>query len=76
MASMNSDGRRSCLSVVDEEVLEREVPPLVAAPQDERAAERDQRRRHVADRRAIGDVAADGAGVADQRRTNPLDQSA
>ena len=37
----------------------------LAAAQHQRGAERDQRRRHVADRRAVGDVAADRARVAD-----------
>ncbi len=38
--------------------------------------ERDQRRRGVADRRAVGDVAADGADVADRRRGEAADQFA
>ena len=60
----NSPGCAILLAVVDEEVLERHRARLVAALQSERRAERDQRRRQVADRRAIGDVAADRAGRA------------
>jgi hypothetical protein len=39
----------------------RRVLPLRST---KRRAQRDQRRRRVADRRAIGDVAADGTGIA------------
>ena len=63
--STNSPWLPVLLAVGDEEILERHLAPLVAVPQDDRRAERDQRRRRVADRRAIGDVAADRARVAD-----------
>ncbi len=42
--------------------------------QCQRRAERDQRRRHVSDRRAVGDVAADRAHVAHLVATDPVDQ--
>ena len=50
------------------------VPP--AGTQLHRGAERDQRRRRVADRRAVGDVAADGAGGAHLLRAEPAQQFA
>ena len=45
-------------AIVEEEVLERQGSPVPAMPQIELGPERDQRRRQVADRRAVGDVAA------------------
>ena len=46
------------------------------AAQRQLGAERDQGRRHVADRRAVGDIAADRAGVADLDAADPPDQLA
>ena len=57
--------RAVLLAVGEEEILQRDLPPLGPAPQRQPRVERDQRRRQVADRRAVGDVAADRAGVAD-----------
>ena len=45
-------------------------------PQHQLGAERDQGGRHVADRRAVGDIAADRAGVADLDAADPADQLA
>ena len=52
------------LAVFDEEGFERHGAPFRIPAQGERCPERDQRRRRVADRRAVGDIAADGAHVA------------
>ena len=46
------------------------------APERELGAERDEGGRHVADRRAVGDIAADRAGVADLDAADPADQLA
>ena len=57
------------LAVGDEEVLERQAADARSPRRSmQRGAERDQRRVGVADRRAVGDVAADRAGVADLHR--------
>jgi hypothetical protein len=69
-------GRAILSAVGDEEILERERPPLRTAPQNELGPERDQGRRHVADRRPIGDIAADRAGVADLDAADPAHQLA
>ena len=52
------------LAVGDEEVLEPDDAPLVAPPQGDLGAKRDEGRRSVADRRTVGDVAAERAHVA------------
>ena len=59
-----SPGCRSCLPIGDEEAFQRDRPHALATAQFELRAERDQRRREIADGRSIGDVAADGAGGA------------
>ena len=59
-----------------EEVFERHRAALAALAQHQLGAERDQRRRHVADRRAVGDIAADRAGVADLEAADAADQLA
>jgi len=56
------------LHVVDVEVLERQRALLAAVLQHDLRAERDQHGRAIADRRAVGDVAAHRAGVPDRRR--------
>ena len=56
-------------SVVDKEILDGEPAGFAGFPQDKGRIEHDQCRRHVADGRAVGDVAADGAGVADLDRS-------
>ena len=57
-------GRPILFAVGDEEVLERDLAALAPAPEHDAGAERDQQRRRLADRRAVGDVAADRARVA------------
>ena len=52
------------LAVGDEEILKRDGAPFRALAQGHRRTERNQRRRRVPDRRAVGDVAADRAHVA------------
>jgi hypothetical protein len=69
-------GRSILLAVAQEEVLEREGAALGSAPERQLGAERDQGRRHVADRRAVGDVAADRAGIADLDPADAADQLA
>ena len=53
------------LAIGEEEILERQAADALALAQLERRSERDEGRREVADRRAVGDVAADRAGGAD-----------
>src|SRR6185312_12829332 len=55
------------LAVGDEIILEFHLAPLAAAPQRDPRAKRDQRRRRVTDRRAVGDVAADRTHIAHLR---------
>ena len=69
-------GREILLAVAQEEILEREGAALGSAPERELGAQRDQRRRHVADRRAVGDIAADRAGVADLDSADAADELA
>ena len=64
------------LAVIEEEVLQRHRPPSRQAAQGQRRAERDQRGRAIADRRAVGDVAADGARVAHLQPGEAADQLA
>ena len=49
--------------VVEEEILQRQRPAGIAVAQLDGGAEGDQHRRRIADRRAVGDVPADGAGA-------------
>ena len=74
--STNSPGCAVLLAVVEEEVLERRGVARAIARRWQGRAQRDQRRRRVADRRAVGDVAADGAGVADLDRAEAPDHLA
>ena len=74
--STNSPGREILLAVAQEEILERDGAALRSAAERELGAERDQGGRHVADRRAVGDIAADRAGVADLDAADPPDQLA
>src|SRR5699024_5066660 len=55
------------LAVIDMQILERNVAPAVRAVQHYTRAEGNQYRHGIADGRAVGDVAADGGGVADQQ---------
>ncbi len=64
------------LAVGDEELFQRQPPFAIGAIQHQRRAERNQRRRHVADWRAVGDVATDGAGVSNLHRADPPHQFA
>ena len=57
------------LTIVEEEVLQRHVTSRVSFAEMQPGAERDQSWRAVSNRGAIGDVAADGCGVADLDRT-------
>ena len=50
------------------EAVERNFACVLALAQHERCAHHDQRRHRIADRRAVGDVAAERAGIADRRR--------
>ena len=59
-----SPGSAVLAAVVEEEVFERNRPARIAVAQLDGCAERDQHRRRIPDRRAVGDVAADGAGGA------------
>ena len=52
------------LAVIKKEIFQRQCAHLIAAAQFERGVERNQHRREIADRRAVGDIAADGAGRA------------
>ena len=69
-------GGEVLLHVVEVEVLEGHATLAVRAGEHDPAAERDQRRHRVADWRAVGDVAAQGAGVAHRRRGEALPQLA
>ena len=51
-------------AVGEEEILERQRAQIVAAAQMQGRTHRDQRRRRVANRRAIGDIAANGGSIA------------
>src|SRR5215475_4163641 len=53
------------LAVIEEEILQRDLAPLAAPAQHQAGTESDQRRRAVADRGAIGDVAAHGPAITD-----------
>src|SRR5690606_15325069 len=61
-------------AVGDEIVFKPYGAPALTFAQGKRAAQRDQRRRRVADGRAVGDVAADGAHVAHLLAADALDQ--
>ena len=56
------------LHVVDVEVLQRHATHALALAQLDLRVERHQHRRRIADRRAVGDVAAHRARMADRRR--------
>ena len=68
--------RQRGLAIVEVEVLERQRPPHAALAQHQLGAERDQRRHEVADRRAVGDIAADRPGIADLDRAEAAEQLA
>ena len=74
--STNSPGAAILLAVAQEEILERDGAALASAAEREPGAERDEGGRHVADRRAVGDIAADRAGVADLDAADPADKLA
>ena len=69
-------GRAVLATVGEEEVLQRQRPDAVAPAQLELAPERDEGRREVADRRAVGDVAADGARGPDLPAAEPAQELA
>ncbi len=60
--------------VAEEEVVERQFPLALRAGQPQPGAQRQQHRRGVADRRGIGDVAAQGAAVAHLGRAQAMQQ--
>src|SRR5262249_6760970 len=62
------------LAIGEKEGLERDVPRARPSTQPQLGVRPDGRRRHVADGRAIGDVATDGAQVADLNGSEPPDQ--
>ncbi len=68
MRSTNSPGASVRLLIGGIEAVERNFPCVLALAQHECCAHHDQRRHGIADRRAVGDVAAEGAGIADRRR--------
>src|ERR1019366_7292420 len=59
------------IAVADEELLERQRAYRIALAQFDMAAERDEQRRQIPDRRRIGDASADGACGAHLDRTKP-----
>src|SRR5690606_10785160 len=59
------------LAVGDEELLERDLAPRLALAERDAGPEGDQRRRRVADGRTVGDVAADGTGIAHLPAADP-----
>jgi hypothetical protein len=61
-------GRAVLASVVEIEVLERDLAPRRPPSQRQARPERDQRRHRVADRRGVRDVAAEGGRVAHLHR--------
>ena len=63
------------LAVFDEEILDSDPAPRGPLAQCYRRAERNQRGRCVADRRAIGDIAADRSHVADLLPPDPPPES-
>ena len=74
--STNSPGCAVLLAVGQEEVFERHGAAFAALAQHQLGAERDQRGGHVADRGAVGDIAADRARVADLQAADAADQLA
>ena len=64
------------LAIALEEILERDFPFAVRSRQHQACAQRDQRRRPVADRRGVGDVAADRRGIPDLHRRETQQQLA
>ena len=64
-------GRTVLFAVGKKEVLEGQGPGRRALAQHDSSAKRDQRGRQIADRRAVGDIAADGAADADLNRAEP-----
>lgn len=62
------------LAIGDEIVFEADGAPLRAFAQGQLRIERDQRRGRIADRRAVGDVAADRAHVAHLLAADALDE--
>ena len=61
------------LAIFDEIAFQRDLSPRIAAPQHDPRPERDQQGRHFPDGRTIGDIAADGAGIADLPAADPFD---
>ena len=61
-------GLQRGLLVVDIEILKRHLARRATFLQHDAAAERDQGRHRVTDRRAVGDIAAQRAGILDRRR--------
>ena len=61
-------GLEPVLHVVEVEIGQRQRAPALAAAQLDRRVQRHQHRRRVADRRAVRDVAAHRAGIADRQR--------
>ncbi len=68
--ALHEFARLHCRLLVGEiQVLQRQLPARVALAEHDARAEGDQRRHRVADRRAVGDVARERAGVPDRRRS-------
>ena len=62
------------LAIGDEEILQRDRAALLAPSQGQPRAERDEGRRRVADRRTVGDVAADRTHVAHLLAADAVEQ--
>ncbi len=58
--------------ILEVEILERQSADLFAPPQFEPRVERDQHLNRIADRRAVGEVAAERGRIADRRRRETL----
>lgn len=68
-------GQAVLLAIGDEKGFERQRAPAGMGAQRQFGAKRDQRRGRVADRRAVGDIAADRADISDLLAADPLDQA-
>ena len=64
-------GRQRRLAVVEEELLERHLARAADGDELQPRLQRQQHRRHVADRRGVADIAADRAQGADLPRAQP-----
>ena len=74
-ASTNSPGRRSCLPYSMKIVFQRDAALAGRRAQMQAGPERNQGGWHVANRRTIGDVAADGSHIAHLLAADALDKA-